>query len=762
MNISAMANITRREVRDMIYDWRIMVPIFLLTFILPLMLSGAAIRVINFVEDEGLARRLMPFAVLVVGFIPASFSLITALESFVGERERNSLESLLSMPISDNELYLGKLLSSLLAPILSSYIAMLVFSFLLYTMDSALYFSVITFSRLALIYMTVGLMAIAMVAGAVVISSHINSIRAANLMSSFILVPMALVVQIAAFLIINDHWDVLWIVGAAMLALVVLLVRMGLTTFNREDILSREHQNESDSLLAKLFSRPQTRDSAEGKQAKPRQRHPVLAIARRELNESSSDWRMLIPSFVLTFIIPLGLVSGVDFAVNVLLEEDPLLLGRITPFAILLVGFVPASFSLIIALDSFVGERERNSLESLLAMPVSDSLLYTGKLISSLLPPLVTSLSAMMVFAGAMLTFYPEIYFISMNLEVFIQIILMTTIMTVVMVAGAVIISSHTGSIRAANLMASFVLLPMAIVVQLEAFFMIINRWEVVWMVIYTLAVVAVVLLRTGLGAFNREEILSREHEQINFNTIARTLGVFFREYQPAGVPPDKYRGAPLSPGRFYRHELPALLRDLRLPLVVALVAAVGGFLVGSYISTDFNFISVVQEQLDTFVSRVGKSSPAPSLGLALFVFANNLRVSIFSNVLSSFAFGIFAFLVPAVAFMQIGFITGKLADSGGSWLALGPDSPLQFVLAYVAPHGIIELPTFILSAALGIRIGASIMRPPQGFSVAQNLLWSLANFMKVWLLLLLPLILIASLVEGLISPQVIRMLYAL
>lgn len=267
MSFAAIATITRREVRDTLSDWRIMLPIVLLTFIVPQMLAAASTFVVDFVADEGLAARLVPFVVLLVGFIPASFSLITALESFVGERERNSLESLLALPISDDELYISKLCSSLLTPLLSSFTAMLVFCFLLYVFDPILYFGAMTAPRLGLIFVLIGLMALTMVASAVVISSHISSIRAANLMSSFILLPMATAVQFAAFLIINDHWDVLWIVAAAFAATTIVLVRFGMALFNREEILSRERERQSSgaflAFMRKLTNRTATRSGQE-------------------------------------------------------------------------------------------------------------------------------------------------------------------------------------------------------------------------------------------------------------------------------------------------------------------------------------------------------------------------------------------------------------------------------------------------------------------------------------------------------------------
>jgi ABC-type Na+ efflux pump, permease component len=228
----------------------------------------------------------------------------------------------------------------------------------------------------------------------------------------------------------------------------------------------------------------------------------------------------------------------------------------------LLVGFIPASFSLITALESFVGERERNSLEALLSMPLSDNALYLGKLISSLIPPLMSSFLAMAIFGISLRIREPDLFFDGLNFEYLVVVLLLILAKSVVMVAGAVIISSHTTSIRAANLLASFVLLPTAAIIQLEALLIIAQRWDVLWLAVVLLLVVAVALTRTGMGTFNREEILSREHEQLNLRHIASTFLTFLREYQPAGTPPEAYAGQSFSLRRFYLHELPALLHD--------------------------------------------------------------------------------------------------------------------------------------------------------------------------------------------------------
>lgn len=136
------------------------------------------------------------------------------------------------------------------------------------------------------------------------------------------------------------------------------------------------------------------------------------------------------------------------------------------------------------------------------------------------------------------------------------------------------------------------------------------------------------------------------------------------------------------------------------------------------------------------------------------------MRVSILSNVFSLFSVGLFAFLVPAAVFSQIAFVVTVLMQNGGVWFSGERYDPFLFLMVYLLPHAIIELPTFMLSAALGIRMGAAVLSPPGTFSVGHNMLWASANFAKVWLLVLLPLIVIAALIEGLVTTQLVTAVY--
>ena len=65
--------VLKREVRDQFRDWRITIPIILLTLVFPFIMNFMADRVVGFVAQYGailISERLIPFFLLIVGFFP--------------------------------------------------------------------------------------------------------------------------------------------------------------------------------------------------------------------------------------------------------------------------------------------------------------------------------------------------------------------------------------------------------------------------------------------------------------------------------------------------------------------------------------------------------------------------------------------------------------------------------------------------------------------------------------------------------------------
>src|SRR5207302_8996081 len=77
------------------------------------------------------------------------------------------------------------------------------------------------------------------------------------------------------------------------------------------------------------------------------------------------------------------------------------------------------------------------------------------------------------------------------------------------MVAGAVIISLNARTMRAANVMASFIILPMSVVLQVEAALILLGRAQFLWGFALLMTIVASVLVRMGFNGFSREAVLA-------------------------------------------------------------------------------------------------------------------------------------------------------------------------------------------------------------------------------------------------------------
>jgi uncharacterized membrane protein SpoIIM required for sporulation len=81
-------------------------------------------------------------------------------------------------------------------------------------------------------------------------------------------------------------------------------------------------------------------------------------------------------------------------------------------------------------------------------------------------------------------------------------------------------------------------------------------------------------------------------------------------------------------------------------------------------------------------------------------------------------------------------------------------------VTAFILPHGILEIPAILLGMAFALRMGAALVSPPPGLDIGQGLLLTLANFLKVLIFVVVPLLLLAAYIEANITPQIVVALY--
>src|SRR5437879_10988104 len=206
----------------------------------------------------------------------------------------------------------------------------------------------------------------------------------------------------------------------------------------------------------------------------------------------------------LTLAIPIAYASGGRALAA--FGGGTAVVNRLSLVGAFFVVFIPASFSLVLALESFVGERERTTLEVLLSTPLREAEIYAGKIAAVICVSLTLCYGGLIVYC--LLTFAGLGYF---PVDILLALALSTICQVAAMVAGAVIISLNARTMRAANVMASFIILPMSVVLQVEAALILIGRPEFLWGFAALMIVLAVVLLQMGLAGFSREALLARE-----------------------------------------------------------------------------------------------------------------------------------------------------------------------------------------------------------------------------------------------------------
>ncbi|MCJ7512339.1 MAG: stage II sporulation protein M [Anaerolineales bacterium] len=456
-------------------------------------------------------------------------------------------------------------------------------------------------------------------------------------------------------------------------------------------------------------------------------------VARRELRDFLRDWRLLGPILLLTIFFPWLMNLTARMAVNFVTRYGaPLVAERLIPFLLLVVGFFPISFCLVIALESFAGERERQSIEPLLAAPISNHDLYLGKMTAALVPPLAAA------FLGI------GVYLVGLWLQVgwvptpslLAQILLLTTAQAFVMVGAAVVISSQTTSVRAANLLASFIIIPAAQLIILESMVMFWGRYDVLWGIVLALVVCAVLLTRIGIHLFNREELLGREIDLLDLRWAGRVLRESF--HAGARTPWSWYRG-------LFSHSLP----KLKVPAVVVALAMGFAFLIGVRLASTF---TLPLGALPFGQAPEGAVFDMKSFGLFTgqgwaWVFTNNVRAILIASFLGAFTFGVAGIVLLMAPIGIIGYFAGNLAIAG-------LNAPI-LIGGLVAPHGLAEIPAVILAGAAILRLGLAWVSLPQGTSLGESWLRAVSEWARVGLGLVLPLLAIAAALEVFVTPLV-------
>jgi len=461
---------------------------------------------------------------------------------------------------------------------------------------------------------------------------------------------------------------------------------------------------------------------------------PVWIITRREVRDQFRDWRIIFPIAGLTLFFPFLMNFTAQQLLNFVEEYGANIIGeRLIPFLLMIVGFFPISISLVIALESFVGEKERNSIEPLLNTPLEDWQLYLGKLLSSTVPPLLGSYLGMIVYtAGLVIKGIPIPEFGMMVL-----IITLTTVQALVMVSGAVVVSTQATSVRAANLLASFIIIPAALLIQGEAIVMFWGHTDrMLWWAVFGLSVLGVLLVRVGLAHFQREELLGREIDVLNLRWMWKQFSKNFTSNTA-------------NPWHWYRQSVLPTLQRMRVSIAITTVLAAAAIAIGLTQVQRFNFPLPIEnlDQIDENLQFLINSWTAFNFQPVLYIFWNNLRVMVIAMILGYLSLGILGVLPLIASLGVVGYLLGLLASNG---------FPAMDFIWLLIPHGIFEIPAAVLATAALLHAGALLATPQPDQPVSVVLLSSLADWAKIMVGVVIPLLLVAAMVEAWFTPRLV------
>ncbi|OGN75957.1 MAG: hypothetical protein A2X25_02105 [Chloroflexi bacterium GWB2_49_20] len=460
----------------------------------------------------------------------------------------------------------------------------------------------------------------------------------------------------------------------------------------------------------------------------------VWLIAHRELRDQFRDWRIIVPMIVLTIFFPFLMTftakQALDFVASY--GGGTIIPERLVPFLLMVVGFFPITVSLVIALESFVGEKERGTIEPLLSSPLKDWHIYLGKLFASASVPLITAYLGISVFL-----IYLKIDNIAIpDINLLTQTIFLTTVQALLMVSGAIVISTQATSVRAANLLSSFIVIPIAILIQGESVLMFWGNNQILWLAIIGVSILAVLMIRVGIAHFQREALLGREIDILNFKWIIRTFW-------------NSFSGNYKNIFNWYRYEIPKTLKKMRITIVLIILMGIIGAVFSYYyvLSYDtalaFNPETVSGELRQVFGTEIGSFGDATIS--VQYIFGNNVRAIGVILLLGLVSFGV----LGAIAYIvNMGLIGAVLA-----FVSIFGYSQAQIVLSGILPHGVFEIPAIILSSAAVLHIGITLITPLSQRSLGEVLIESLADWAKIAIGITVPLLVIAAMIETWVTP---------
>jgi stage II sporulation protein M len=139
-------------------------------------------------------------------------------------------------------------------------------------------------------------------------------------------------------------------------------------------------------------------------------------------------------------------------------------------------------------------------------------------------------------------------------------------------------------------------------------------------------------------------------------------------------------------------------------------------------------------QQILKFIEELVLKTEGMSQGeLIKFILLNNVQSSFFGMIFGVFL-GIFSIIATISNGYLLGFVASMIVKSEGF-----------LILWRLLPHGIFELPAIFISLGLGVKFGTFIFQKNKIKSFKEYF----SNSLRVFLLIIIPLLIVAAIIEG-------------
>lgn len=260
----------------------------------------------------------------------------------------------------------------------------------------------------------------------------------------------------------------------------------------------------------------------------------IWTIAAKDLRESTATGQVLAPVAIVPLIFVVLYPVGLLLALRSMSAADAHeLIAKIPTSAFpgteeltsqgqaayiatvyLLAGFfliIPTMVAVVLAANSFAGEKERHTLEGVLYTPVTDTALVVGKILGAVLPAVVVAWVCFGVYAILVnLLGNPLVghwYFPTLNWWV--MMLLLVPAVATFVTACVVWVSARVGTYQSANSIAGLAVLPLILLVVGQATGVMILGPALFAVIGVVLVVLDVLMMRWIIATFDREKVVA-------------------------------------------------------------------------------------------------------------------------------------------------------------------------------------------------------------------------------------------------------------